>query len=631
MAPVEELRARLDELAGRIVEPDAAPVDELRSRLDELAGSIREPDMAPVEELRARVEELARVVEQAPDASLLAELHARLDALAVRVAEPDTAPLDELRSRFDELAANVVEPDPAPLEGLRVTVEELTRRVEQDPDRSLLAELGGRLDELARRVDEPDTAPLDQMRATVEELAVAAARRETVAAFESRVSDLEKLAPQMPAKELRAEVRRLAERTVVECQSLVQVLSARVDEIATTIPAEEELLELRSRVDELAARPTESHGLQERVRDLATRLESLGDLEAAVADIRASLAGLDGARAEDSAARGAQLEELVGRVDSLSGLESRLRTSLDRELAGRAEEVSSRLDGAESRLDALSALDERLAALAFELEQRPDDEALAAVAAELRAEIAVLTARPVFADPTDRLEELSRWIEHTARSGNERIDGVAGELHGRVSGLAEELGHRLDELGQRANGLVGREEAAVAAAEHAAWVRSELGALREWAAAQATAVDVVVAEADRARVTGQQQLGHRLDEAVAAIRSDLDAHGTTLAGNANETAALHARVEELHQAVSDRAAWQSRLEMRSTSAWTTSPRGAWTRWRRRVMNLSRLCWPFETRRARSEHASTSFKACATASGRHRVPAMSGWPSASRYW
>ena len=59
---------------------------------------------------------------------------------------------------------------------------------------------------------------------------------------------------------------------------------------------------------------------------------------------------------------------------------------------------------------------------------------------------------------------------------------------------------------------------------------------------------------------GKQNLGRRLDEAVAAIRSDLDAHGSALDGTASETAALHARVEELHQAMSDRAVWEARFE-----------------------------------------------------------------------
>ena len=267
---------------------------------------------------------------------------------------------------------------------------------------------------------EPDTAPLDALRESVQqlqELAAATAPDELVAGLEARVAELEQIAARMPAEDLRTEVQRLAESTVVECQSLVQVLSARVDEIATSVPAEQDLLELRSRVDELAARPTEDQALQARISELSTRLEDLGRLEPAVADIQTSLAGLDTARAEDAAATGARLADLAGAVDSLAGLESRLRKSFDRKLADQAEGIASRLAGTESRLDALVSLDERVAALALELEQRPDGEALAAVAAELRAELAALAARPVVADPADRLEELSRRIEAPQKVG----------------------------------------------------------------------------------------------------------------------------------------------------------------------------------------------------------------------
>ena len=559
-APLDELRARVDELAGRVVEPDQAPLDELRARLDELAGRVVEPDQAPLDELRARLDELAARVE--PDTAPLDELRARLDELAARVVEPNPAPLYELQARVDELAGRVVEPDTAPFAELRARLDDLAGRV-VEPDPAPLDALRARVDELAGRVVEPDTAPLDALRESVrqlQELAAATVPDEMVAGLEARVAGLEQVAAGMPAEDLRTEVQRLTESTVVECQSLVQVLSARVDEIATSVPPEQDLLELRSRIDELAARPTGDQGLQARISELSTRLDDLGRLEPAVADIQTSLAGLDTARAEGAAETGARLADLAGAVDSLAGLESRLRKSFDRKLADQAEGVASRLDGTESRLDALVSLDERVAALALEVEQRPDGESLAAVAAELRVELAALAARPVVADPADRLEELSRRIEGTAEGGRERIDGVAEELNVRVSQLGEELGHRLDELGERANGLVSRDEAATAAAEHADWVRSELEALREWAAAQATAADAAVAKADRKRASSQQELSRRLDESVAAIRSELDAHGNAVAGNAGETSALQARVEELHQAMSERAAWEARFE-----------------------------------------------------------------------
>ena len=174
-----------------------------------------------------------------------------------------------------------------------------------EPNPAPLYELRARVDELAGRVVEPDTAPLDALRESVrqlQELAAATVPDEMVAGLEARVAGLEQVAAGMPAEDLRTEVQRLTESTVVECQSLVQVLSARVDEIATSVPPEQDLLELRSRIDELAARPTGDQGLQARISELSTRLDDLGRLEPAVADIQTSLAGLDTARAEDAAA-----------------------------------------------------------------------------------------------------------------------------------------------------------------------------------------------------------------------------------------------------------------------------------------------------------------------------------------
>ena len=83
-----------------------------------------------------------------------------------------------------------------------------------------------------------------------------------------------------------------------------------------------------------------------------------------------------------------------------------------------------------------------------------------------------------------------------------------------MSGLAEELSRRIDSVVARADGFVSRDQAEATAAEQAAWIRDELEVLREWATAHAAAVDVALAGADDARVTGQQELGNRIDEAA---------------------------------------------------------------------------------------------------------------------
>ena len=138
------------------------------------------------------------------------------------------------------------------------------------------------------------------------------------------------------------------------------------------------------------------------------------------------------------------------------------------------------------------------------------------------------------------------------RSLDELDGGFAEELNRRVGELGEELPVRLDELAGRADGLVGRDEAAATAARQAAWVQNEVEKARQLA--------------DDARVQGRQELDHRVDEAVGALRADLEEQGTALGvrlqANAGETAALHARIDALHEAAAGRAAREAHLERR---------------------------------------------------------------------
>jgi hypothetical protein len=560
-AEIASLVARFDQLAVRVEDVAATPVSDLTPRIDEVAAAIpvvatdglaariesleegsrtgngalerlatelnelgsrtqarlealasQEPDLAPVDELRTRVDDLAAAVEREPDLTALAELRARVDDLAGAVErEPDTAPLDEIRARLDEVAAATLrEPDSAAVDELRLRVNLLAATVARQPDKE----------------------PIDEIRAQLDELAAAVERDESVSSLEGRVGELEhRLAAAMPNSELREEMRRVAESTVAERESLAQALFARVEEITQTAPREEELTELRSRLDELAARPTVDHGLQARVDEVAARLEGLGAVEGTIADLRTSLEGLDGQRVGDALAMGTRIDGLEATIDSIAGLEARLRQGIDRELADRAKAFAARLDGAENRLDTVAALEERVAALASDLEQRPDGDALVGVAAELRAELAALADQSTTAEPSERLLELSQ---------------------------------KVDALGERADGLVRADEAAATTAEQAAWVRAELEALREATEARAGAVDSALAEADHARTTGQQELGNRVDEAVAELRKDLkakaNAFGSQLQTHSSETAALRASVEELQEATAGRATWEARFE-----------------------------------------------------------------------
>ena len=75
--------------------------------------------------------------------------------------------------------------------------------------------------------------------------------------------------------ELRDEIQRVGAGASAGRDSLARELFARVEEIIATVPAADEVTELRLRVDELASRPMEDHVLQARVGELAARIEAL--------------------------------------------------------------------------------------------------------------------------------------------------------------------------------------------------------------------------------------------------------------------------------------------------------------------------------------------------------------------
>lgn len=555
---LRELQSRTEERLADIAarEPDPGPVDELRARVDELAAALqREPDVAQLGEIRARLDELAAAIERDRDHAALDELQMRVNLLAATVSrEPDRAPLDEFRSRLDELAAALErEPDVAQLDEIRARLGEVAAAVELRPEMSLLDGVRARVDELAAAVElRPDLGAVHDLRARVDELAATVAQGDSVSALELRVGEMEeRFAATTPAAELRDEMRRVVESTAVERASLAEALFARVEEITATAPREDEVAELRARLDELAARPTVDPALHERVDDLASRLEGLASVEGTIADLRESLDGLSAVRADSALATESRLARLEVAIDAIAGLEARIREGDD--LADRSRLLAARLDGTESRLVALGELEERVETLAAELERRPHEDALVGVATELRSELEALAARPVIADPSERIQELSQRVDRTAREGSERIDRLAEELGARIGGITDELRHRVDDLAGRADGLVHRDEAAATAAEQAAWVRDELDHLRESANARAAAVDAVLGEAEHARAAGQHELRSRIDDEVGAVRAELDAREQgSIARLAEEAASLRAELRGANQALDGR-------------------------------------------------------------------------------
>ena len=147
-----------------------------------------------------------------------------------------------------------------------------------------------------------------------------------------------------PTAELRDEIQRVAERASAGRDSLARELFARVEEVTATVPAADEVIELRLRVDQLASRPMEDHVLQVRVGELAARVEGLALVEATVADLTASVAGLDG-----------RIDRCVrdghDRVDGLA-------EELSMRIGGLAQELSRRIDSVVARADGFVSRDQ---------------------------------------------------------------------------------------------------------------------------------------------------------------------------------------------------------------------------------------------------------------------------------
>ena len=235
--------------------------------------------------------------------------------------EPDLSPLDELRARLDELAGRVVEPDTAPLEELRARLDELAGRV-VEPDLSPLDDLLVRVDELAGRVLEPDTGPIDALHESVkrlQELAAAAVPDEVVAALEARVAESSRL-PRGCRQKIFAPTSSAWPRARWSSASCsCRCSPPRVDEIATSIPPEHEMLVTALGASTRTSRPARRKitGCERASTSCRSRLEDLTEvLEPAVANLQSSLTGCSNSvRAEDAAATGARLADLTDAVD----------------------------------------------------------------------------------------------------------------------------------------------------------------------------------------------------------------------------------------------------------------------------------------------------------------------------
>ena len=566
LAPVAELRARVDDLVAAVErEPNSAPFDELRARLDELSAAVdRDSDSAAVDELRLRVNLLAATVERGPDTSALDEIRARLEALTTAVERGEelreevrragesslaereslaqavfarveevaaTVPredeLAEIRARLDELAAlSSQEPDLAPVAELRARVDDLVAAVEREPNSAPFDELRARLDELSAAVDrDSDSAAVDELRLRVNLLAATVERGPDTSALDEIRARLEALTTAVErGEELREEVRRAGESSLAERESLAQAVFARVEEVAATVPREDELAEIRARLDELAARPTSDGALQERVDELAAQLE-----------------GLDTLRVNQWLATGSRLAGLEAAIGAVVPLEMRIDAAFDAqsvETAGLREQVKEMQESGANQA-ALEARLESVFAERFDvLANRITDE-MAAVRAEkvsLEEQIGELRLRHRDArEAKTAAERLVVRVDELVglRAGDaEAAQVAAADLAMRMEALAVSLHAEVAEARGAVDGLAEQSVAAVAKVERA--LRKDLRGiaerLEEGDAGKLEALEASVAKLKR-RLEKQAALG---DEQVRvterALRKGLASLGERLAG-----------------------------------------------------------------------------------------------------
>ena len=442
-------------LATRLNAVEAALQDVLRS----------EPSTEPLEHA---VADLARRITSLEPT--LAELERRTDAavdtdaLESHLAELG-ATIETALGRSGVAAEAVLELD-AKLDDLRAAVGQ-TR---EDADRAS----GETARELARLAEELRAARLEapgkEPQVTAEDLAELRAK---VAQHGDRVGLDAELRSRL--EELAVRIDSLANRPAVGLD-----LADRVERIGKSVAVladDSRLAKLQLTVSELAARPVE-HELGERLEDLSRRVDALVvDAGARVGgevpdELRTALEDL-AARPPVDAALAARVEELAQRVAEFAAGQPRTDDALDvlvGELPNRIDVLADRLaelerDGGSRHLretveelvrrpaadpglgDRLWRLAERVDELADTSAAQARDESAASDLAELRETVYALGSRAA-ADPETvellgtRLEDLGRRVDELGRS----LAAAAGESQDAPPELIAGLEARLDSI-----------------------------------------------------------------------------------------------------------------------------------------------------------------------------------------
>lgn len=265
-ATIDELRARLDQLANTPAAPDhTADIDQLRQQLSSI------PDYrTSIDQLRERLDQFPAAPAQAADIEQLRDQLDRLanlpgtpdqstaiDELNQRIANiPDqTATIDELRTRLDQLPTA---PDHTPeINQLRERLDQLPAAPDHTADIDQLRE---RLDQIANSPTAPDhTATIDELR---ERLANIPDHTATIEELCGQVAGLQERLTTTPDN---SQIAQLAERvsatdhTARQNTELVAALDQRLSNISTELA--NQLSELGRDIDALAELPTDTSGL----------------------------------------------------------------------------------------------------------------------------------------------------------------------------------------------------------------------------------------------------------------------------------------------------------------------------------------------------------------------------------
>ena len=547
---LDTIRLRLEELAAAIAaSAEASALDERIAALEH-----RLVDLTPVSELR---EEVQRVAASAAGerATLERALLARVEEITTGVPAVDE--FAALRDRVAELAAR-----PAVDESLRAQVDELATRLDA------AASVGESMESLRQTFAALDAARAEDARATSERLqgieqALASfgdltARVDAAAAAGDSVESLRQTFAALDAA--RAEdTRATSERLGGLEQALASFddLTARLDAAAAAGDSLESLRQTFAALD--AARAEDTRATSERLGGLEQALASFDDLTArldaaaaagdSVESLRQTFAALDAARANDALATGARLQGLEQAISAVDGLEEKMRTVVAESDGALAE----RVEDAQRRLDELASLEGRLAELRDDVSSRVQVDAFAETESALRAELEALTHR------LERQEHELAARPQRARSNrpDRRHRGAARSAHPRSAGPSHRiLGRRHDadrrpgasdgrpcrprraRRDDRRAGRVARRRARCGAGGRTCvsgtWP-TESSSLAERSSVDA--IDERIAAAEESLASGfrlietmRDATAARLDEAVGALRGELDGRDSRVDG-----------------------------------------------------------------------------------------------------